>query len=109
MTNTLEYKGLNGSVEYSKEDDCLFGKILLIDDLILYEGNSLAELKQDFEQAVDEYIEECEQEGKTPRVYKGTFNVRIGGELHKKLALKAESENNSLNSAVIEAVEKYIA
>lgn len=23
----LEYKGYKGSIEYSKEDDCLFGKV----------------------------------------------------------------------------------
>ncbi len=109
MSNTLEYNGFYGSVEYSKEDDCLYGKILFIDDLILYEGNSLVELKKDFQDAVDEYIEDCKKEGKNPKVFKGTFNVRIGSELHKKVALIAESNHKSINSIVIEALEKYTA
>ena len=46
----LEYKGYKGSVEYSKADNCLFGKVLgMSKDLILYEGNTIDELKADFE------------------------------------------------------------
>ena len=45
----LEYKGYKGSVEYSKADNCLFGKVLgMSKDLILYEGNTIDELKADF-------------------------------------------------------------
>lgn len=42
----LEYKGYKGSVEYSKEDDCLFGKVQgLRKATILYEGKSVDELR----------------------------------------------------------------
>ena len=38
----LEYKGYKGSVEYSKEDNCLFGKVQgMSKALILYEGDTL--------------------------------------------------------------------
>ena len=47
----LEYKGYKGSVEYSKEDNCLFGKVQgLSKDLITYEGQTLDELLKDFEE-----------------------------------------------------------
>ena len=40
----LEYKGYKGSVEYSKEDNCLFGKVQgLSKELITYEGQTLEE------------------------------------------------------------------
>lgn len=40
----LEYKGYKGSVEYSKADNCLCGKVLgMSKDLILYEGNTIDE------------------------------------------------------------------
>ena len=54
----LEYKGYKGSVEYSKEDNCLFGKVQgMSKALILYEGNTLDELRKDFEEGVDSYLE----------------------------------------------------
>lgn len=54
----LEYKGYKGSVEYSKEDNCLFGKVQgMSKDLITYEGQTLDELRKDFEDGVDSYLE----------------------------------------------------
>lgn len=56
----LEYKGYKGSVEYNAEDDCLFGKVQgLSKECILYEGDTLAELRADFEAGVDSYLEYC--------------------------------------------------
>ena len=53
----LEYKGYKGSVEYSKEDNCLFGKVQgLSKDLIAYEGQTLDELRKDFEDAIDGHL-----------------------------------------------------
>ena len=58
----LEYKGYTGSIEYSEEDHILFGKVQGIRSLVLYEGVSEDELSEDFHNAVDDYIELCEQE-----------------------------------------------
>ena len=53
----FEYKGYKGSVEYSKEDNCLYGKVQgMSKALILYEGQTLDELSRDFEAGVDSYI-----------------------------------------------------
>ena len=60
----LEYKGYKGSVEYSKEDNCLFGKVQgMSKALILYEGDTLEELRKDFENGVDSYLEACKADG----------------------------------------------
>ena len=61
----LEYKGYKGSIEYSKEDDCLFGKVqgLGKNVLILYEGNTVDELRKDFEGGIDSYLEGCKERG----------------------------------------------
>ncbi len=63
MNETLEYKGYVGSVEFSAEDEVYFGKVLGTEDLISYEGKNIENLKKDFREAVDEYIEMCEIEG----------------------------------------------
>lgn len=59
--NVLEYKGYTGTVEFSAEDNILFGKVIGIDGLISYEGESVSSLKEDFEAAVDDYLEMCEE------------------------------------------------
>lgn len=54
----LEYKGYKGSVEYSKEDNCLCGKVQGMGNkaLILYEGSTIDELRKDFEEGIDSYL-----------------------------------------------------
>ena len=55
---TLRYKGFIGSIEAELEDNTLYGKVLGLDakTMITYEGNTLAELKEDFHNGVDDYI-----------------------------------------------------
>ena len=69
----IEYKGYKGSVEYSKADNCLCGKVLgMSKDLIAYEGNTINELLQDFRDGVDSYISGCKADGIEPkRPYSG--------------------------------------
>ncbi|MBQ9823127.1 MAG: type II toxin-antitoxin system HicB family antitoxin [Solobacterium sp.] len=103
MKNTLEYKGYVGSLEFSEEDSLLFGKVLGIRSLISYEGESAKELLEDFHQAVDDYLSLCEETGTEPeKPFKGSFNIRISSELHKRLFIEAVSRNMSLNSLVAE-------
>ena len=83
MSDLLSYKNYNGTVEFSKEDNCLFGKVIGIKSLISYEGASVKELEQDFHNAVDEYLEDCKERNIEPeQPYKGTFNVRILSLIH---------------------------
>lgn len=56
--NHLEYKGYSGTVEYSNEDNQFFGKVIgIVKDLIVYEGDTIDELRADFEAGVDSYLQ----------------------------------------------------
>jgi predicted HicB family RNase H-like nuclease len=105
----LEYKGYTGSIEYSKEDDVLYGKILGIRGLISYEGKTGKELESDFKVIIDTYLMDCKKDGILPeKPYKGSFNVRISPDLHQKAALLALEEKMSLNSFVAESIRERI-
>ena len=109
MSNTLQYKGYNGSVEFSAEDRIFHGTVLGIRDSISYGGGDVATLEDNFRNAVDEYLEFCASEGKTPDTpYKGTFNVRLARDLHKRAALYAIEHNQKLNNVVRDALEEYL-
>ena len=105
----LEYKGYIGKIHYSQEDEVFFGTIFGIDDLVTFEGESVHELKNAFEEAVDSYLEMCEEIGKEPdKTYRGLFNVRIDPELHKQIAMEAVKRGISLNQFVETALKEYI-
>jgi len=108
MKNILKYKDYEGSIEIDAESKCLYGKILFIDDVITYEGNTFAELENCFHESVDDYIETCKAIGKAPqKSYSGTFNVRIGSKTHHILVREAQLKNITLNSFVKEILDQY--
>lgn len=82
MSNTIEYNGYIGTIEYSQEDKCFFGKLDMINDLVTFEANNVNDLEENFKNAIDEYIETCKQLGREPqKAFKGVFNLRTGSEL----------------------------
>lgn len=110
MSDLLTYKNYHGTVEYSRKDNCLFGKVIGIKSLLSYEGSSIKELEQDFHQVINEYINDCAERHIEPeQPYKGTFNVRISPELHRTIAVYAIEHGKSLNAAVEEAILNMVS
>ena len=109
MSNLMTYKNYIGSVEYSTDDEVFHGKIEFITDTVLYEGSSVEELKRNFQEAVEDYLEACEEIGKKPqKPFKGKILARIEPELHKKAALIALQKRISLNKFVENAIQHEI-
>lgn len=106
----LKYKGYTGSVEYSEEDNCLFGKVQgLHGTLISYEGNDIDEIRQDFEEAVDDYLGSCKARGIKPaKPYSGRFIVRMASDLHGRVAALADATGTTINEIVNRAVQKEV-
>jgi predicted HicB family RNase H-like nuclease len=96
--NKLSHNGYPGSVEVILKTTVFMAESLFIDDLITYEGATAEELLVLFKAAVDHYITHCKETGKLAnKPLSGTFNVRIGQELHRKAAHEAHAQNLSLN------------
>jgi predicted HicB family RNase H-like nuclease len=106
----LEYKGYNGSIEYSKEDNCFFGKVLgMPNNLISYEGNTADELCTDFKEAIETYLDYCKDRGIKPKKsYSGTLNIRIPSEIHGQIAMYAESHGTTINAFIRDSIERRL-
>ena len=106
MNNVLEYKGYYTKIEYSAEDNVLFGKIEGIRDLVNFESDSLETIENEFHNAVDDYLAFCADIGIEPnKTYKGVFNVRISPDLHRRAAMEADRRGETLNAFVAEAIK----
>ncbi|MFL6879182.1 type II toxin-antitoxin system HicB family antitoxin [Pseudomonas marginalis] len=109
MNNQLKHNGYVGSIEASLEDNCLFGKILFIKALVSYEGKTVAELDAAFREAVDDYLTTCQALGQTPeKPCKGSFNVRVGHDLHLAAALEATRKKVTLNDLTRQALNEFL-
>ena len=110
MDNIMEYKGYWAKIRYSDEDECFYGKVEgLKNSLILFEGNTVKELKKDFKNAIDEHLRMCKETNSDPeRQCKGSLNVRLGTELHTKAKMKSIEQNISINELIKNAVIMYL-
>jgi predicted HicB family RNase H-like nuclease len=109
MTDMMQYKGYYGSVHYSDEDGCFFGKIEHIRGLSSYEGHDVKSLRNAFEEAVDDYLATCKENNiPADKPFKGSFNVRTGPDLHRQAAIYAQKKKMNLNNVIIKALESYL-
>ena len=98
-----------GSIHFNSKDEIFYGKIEGINDLITFEGKTVNEIKQSFKEAVDDYIYICKENDKPLyKSYKGSFNIRIPEELHKKAVEQALIQDISLNKYIQKILEKEI-
>jgi predicted HicB family RNase H-like nuclease len=105
----LTYKGYTGSVEFSEKDEVFHGKLIGIRDLVTYEATDAPGLKASFREAVEDYLVTCKKHGRQPDVpFKGSFNVRVGRDLHKRAAIYASERGKKLNVLVGEALAHYL-
>jgi predicted HicB family RNase H-like nuclease len=106
MNDFLQYKDYYATIHYSGEDEVFYGKILGINDLVTFEGNSVKDLKSAFKEAIIDYLQTCKDLKKEPeKIYKGSFNVRIPSELHKNASIFAAKFNMSLNEFIKIAID----
>lgn len=108
--NTLKYKDYIGSVDYSAEDSVFYGKIEGIGDLVDYEGESVAELRNAFTEAVDDYLAFCKDEGVEPqKSFSGKLDLDITPDLQMSIAEMAKKAGMSINAFVRTILERHVA
>lgn len=97
--NTMTYKGYSARIDFSEEDQCMIGHIAGINDVVGFHGDSVAELRGAFEEAVDDYLATCEKLGRPPqKSYSGKLLLRVPPEVHASVAAAAQVSGKSINS-----------
>lgn len=107
MDKSMTYKGYCARIEYSEKEECLIGCIANIQHPIAFHGDSVKEIRQAFEEAVDAYLEDCAQRNEAPEEPSDNPTVvRMSPALHSVLALVAGHEKKSVNTWLAEACNK---
>ena len=107
--NILTYKGYYTKIVFDSEIMMMTGIIEDINDLIYFESKDAETIINEFHKAVDDYLNFCKENDIEPdKAYKGTFNVRIDTDLHKKISQYAFLNNKSLNAAVEESIRYFV-
>lgn len=103
----MTYKGYVGTYELDTDDEVFYGKLVGINQLVTFEATTAHDLKQAFYDSVDDYLAFCAEQNITPdKPFKGSFNVRINSELHRRAVMA--SRHSSLNAFVSEAIAEKL-
>ncbi|MDW3022879.1 type II toxin-antitoxin system HicB family antitoxin [Ligilactobacillus salivarius] len=109
MQETMNYKGYQGTIEYSLEDNVLHGRVLGIKSILSYEGNTLLELKKDFESLIDEYLEDCKNNNESPeKPYKQNIVINLEPDLQEKLYLYSALHNENIIDSIGKAIRNLV-
>jgi len=105
----FSYKGYLGRVEVDTDADIIYGTVINTQDVITFEGESVAEAKKAFEDSVDVYLEFCKDKGVEPdKPFSGQFVTRISPELHREASSISAAEKMSLNAWVESVIRKSV-
>ena len=95
------YKGYHGSVSFDEDLEIFHGEVTDLRDVVTFQGRSVDELKNAFQESIDDYLEFCEERGEKPdKPYSGKFMLRIDPSLHRKLVTLSREKGSSLNGLV---------
>ncbi len=104
----MNYKGYTGKiVDFDEETGYLHGRVLGIRDVVTFEALTIKEAIEEFQRSVNDYLAFCAEQGKDPaKPYSGVFNVRLAPEVHRDVAIAAETAGVSLNTWVSDTLIK---
>lgn len=109
MKDAMQYKNYYGSVHFDDEELILYGKIEFIRALVTYEATDARGLRKAFEEAVDDYLKTCRKQNIEPEIpFKGSLNVRLGPDLHRRVALAAEQHHSTINKFIVQTLDRTV-
>ena len=107
--NTMSYKGYTARVEYDERDDIFVGRILGVRSIISFHGQTVADLRAEFEHAVKDYLADCKQHGVSPeKPASGKLLLRVPPEVHGRALVAAQAAGKSLNQWATEVLQHAV-
>lgn len=107
--NTMTYKGYTARVEYDERDNVFVGRLLGIRSIISFHGETVAELRAEFECAVKDYLADCKREGVYPeKPASGKLLLRVPPEVHGRALVAAQAAGKSLNQWATELLQHAV-
>ena len=105
----MEYKGYTARIHYSREDECYVGELAGINDIVVFDGESLEEICKTFEADVESYQACCAEAGREPNKPISEIMIPVSPELYAKVSRKAEDDGVPVRTVMENALQKFVA
>lgn len=107
MINSMTYKGYTASMVFDAEDKIIVGRVLDIDDIVSFHGESVSEFESRFHATVEDYLAASQELGSAPeKPASGKVMLRIAPEIHAAALKAAARSGSSLNKWAESALGK---
>ena len=105
----MKYKGYTAHIEVDETAGILFGKVLDVKDVITFQADTVAELKKEFHNSVDDYLEWCaELEEEPDKPFSGNLPFRTTPQRHHQIFLAAKKAGKSINAWMDDVIAQEI-
>jgi predicted HicB family RNase H-like nuclease len=105
--NSMNHNGYTAKIEFDERDNIFVGRLLGMRTMISFHGETVVELRQAFEAAVDEFLADCEEQGVKPeKPASGKLMLRVSPEIHGAALVAAQASGKSLNQWASEVLQE---
>lgn len=105
--NTMSHKGYTARVELDERDNIFVGRVLGLHAMISFHGETVTELRQAFEAAIEDFLLDCKEQGVKPeKPASGKLMLRVPPEVHGAALVAAQASGKSLNQWATEALQQ---
>ncbi len=104
--NTMEHRGYTARIDFDDRDMLLVGRILGIRAVISFHADNAVALRQAFEAAVNDYLDDCAARGIAPqKPASGKLMLRVPPAVHSAALVAAQAAGTSLNQWASKVLE----
>ncbi|WP_338415374.1 type II toxin-antitoxin system HicB family antitoxin [uncultured Sphaerotilus sp.] len=104
--NTMQHKGYTARIDYDERDNILVGRVLGIRAIISFHGETVSEVRREFEAAIEDFLNDCQAQGIKPeKPASGKLMLRVPPQVHGAALVAAEAAGKSLNQWATEVIQ----
>ena len=104
--NTMNHKGYTARLEYDERDHIFVGRVLGLRSIISFHGETVSDLRHEFEVAMEDFLRDCKEQGIKPeKPASGKLMLRVSPEIHGAALVAAQASGKSLNQWATEVLE----
>lgn len=106
-TNVMHYKDYFAELSYDASADSFHGRVLNLSDVIDFYGRTPQELREEFKNSIEEYLEWCAEDGREPeKTWRGKLTLRPDTDLRKRITVAASASGESLNTWALKTLDR---
>ena len=102
-------KGYRARLEYDERDNIFVGRVLGLRSIISFHGETVSDLRHEFEVAMEDFLRDCKEQGIKPeKPASGKLMLRVSPEIHGAALVAAQASGKSLNQWATEVLESAV-